>query len=82
VDVVIEGPGGEVVGVEVKASASVGAREFDGLKAFAEVAGRKFVRGVVFISASRTSVRRFAAAVLASRLGALTKIARGPGIIV
>lgn len=46
-DIVIEGPGGEIVGIEVKASASIGVREFDGLRALAETAGRKFVRGVV-----------------------------------
>jgi hypothetical protein len=47
VDVVLEGPAQEVAGVEVKASASVGARDFDGLRALAEAAGENFVRGVV-----------------------------------
>lgn len=47
VDAVLEGPGQQIAGVEVKASASVAARDFDGLRALAEAAGKKFVRGVV-----------------------------------
>lgn len=48
VDIVLEAPGGRVVGVEVKAGTSVGARELTGLEALAEDAGDRFVRGVVF----------------------------------
>ncbi|MBI2297032.1 MAG: ATP-binding protein, partial [Betaproteobacteria bacterium] len=44
VDVVLEGPGGKVAGVEVKASAVVSASDFAGLHALAEAAGRKFAR--------------------------------------
>ncbi len=47
VDIVLEAPGGRVVGIEVKASATVGKADFAGLEALAEVAGKKFVRGVV-----------------------------------
>lgn len=47
VDIVLEAPGGKVVGMEVKAAATVGKSDFTGLEALAEVAGRKFVRGVV-----------------------------------
>ncbi|MBM5810492.1 MAG: ATP-binding protein [Gammaproteobacteria bacterium] len=47
VDIVLEGPAQRIAGVEVKAAASVGPRDFDGLRALAEAAGRKFVRGVV-----------------------------------
>jgi hypothetical protein len=47
VDIVLETPAQRIAGVEVKAAASVGARDFDGLKALADAAGRKFVRGVV-----------------------------------
>lgn len=47
VDVVLEAPGGRVVGIEVKASASIDRRDFFGLEALAEAARRKFVRGVV-----------------------------------
>lgn len=47
VDIVLETPGGKVAGMEVKAAATVGKSDFTGLEALAEVAGRKFVRGVV-----------------------------------
>lgn len=47
VDIVLEGPARQVAGVEVKASASVGAGDFVGLKSLAEAAGKNFVRGVV-----------------------------------
>jgi hypothetical protein len=47
VDIVLEAPGGRVVGIEVKASASIDRRDFVGLGALAAAAGRKFVRGVV-----------------------------------
>lgn len=47
VDIVLEGASGHIVGVEVKASASVGGNDFKGLAALREIAGRKFRRGVV-----------------------------------
>lgn len=47
VDLVLEKPGQFVVGIEVKASARLTQSDFNGLRALAEVAGEKFVRGVV-----------------------------------
>jgi predicted AAA+ superfamily ATPase len=47
VDVVLEAPGGNLVGIEVKASSSVGRGDFAGLDALAEIAGKRFVAGVV-----------------------------------
>jgi predicted AAA+ superfamily ATPase len=47
VDVVIEGRGGRVVGVEIKLSASPSPRDFSGLKVLREHLGDKFVRGVL-----------------------------------
>lgn len=47
VDVVLEDPAGRVVGVEVKAAASVDGSDFRGLRALAAAAGDRFVRGVV-----------------------------------
>ena len=47
VDVVLEDAAGRVVGIEVKAAATVGARDLRGLRALAEALGKKFVRGVV-----------------------------------
>lgn len=47
VDLVLEDRAGRLVGVEVKASSSVTARDFSGLRAFSELAGDRFLRGVV-----------------------------------
>jgi len=47
VDIVLEAPGGRVVGIEVKASSAVDTGDFAGLQTLAEAAGKKFVRGVV-----------------------------------
>jgi predicted AAA+ superfamily ATPase len=54
VDIVLEAPGGRVVGVEVKLTASPGSADFDGLRALAEEAGRRFVRGVVLCRCERS----------------------------
>lgn len=55
VDIVLEDAAGRVVGVEVKASATVGARDFRGLRALAEASGDRFRRGVVLYT-GRTAV--------------------------
>lgn len=47
VDAVLEARDGRVVGVEVKASATVGSKDFAGLRALQEDAGERFQRGVV-----------------------------------
>ena len=47
VDVVLEDAAGRVVGVEVKSSASVGGSDIRALHELAEVAGDRFVRGIV-----------------------------------
>jgi predicted AAA+ superfamily ATPase len=47
VDVVIENELGEIVGIEVKASATVGSGDFRGLKKLADATGRDFKLGVV-----------------------------------
>lgn len=47
VDIVMEGPGNRVVGVEVKSSTAVNGSDFAGLHALREAAGRKFIRGIV-----------------------------------
>jgi predicted AAA+ superfamily ATPase len=47
VDVVLEDGAGHLVGVEVKASGSVGPRDFRHLAALAELAGKRFRRGLV-----------------------------------
>jgi len=52
VDLLLEDTSGRVVGVEVKAAASVDAKDFHGLKHLSELAGDQFVRGVVLYRGS------------------------------
>jgi predicted AAA+ superfamily ATPase len=47
VDIVIEDSHGNVVGIEVKASASVGTADFSGLRKLAEASGKHFTSGLV-----------------------------------
>ncbi len=47
VDLILEAPSGELVGLEVKAAATVGAADFKGLRLLRELLGGRFVRGVV-----------------------------------
>jgi hypothetical protein len=47
VDIVLEGRDGSLVGIEVKASASIGADDFKSLRAMKELTGKRFRRGVV-----------------------------------
>ncbi len=53
-DIVIEDRRGRVVGIEVKASATVKADDFKGLKLLQEAAGANFVRGVVLYDHHQT----------------------------
>ncbi len=54
VDVVLEKRSGEIVGIEVKAAATVNAHDFKGLIALRDAAGERFHRGVVFYSGDTT----------------------------
>jgi predicted AAA+ superfamily ATPase len=54
VDVVLEDKGGNVVGIEVKASTSVGPGDFRGLRTLQEAAGARFRRGVVLYTGSES----------------------------
>ena len=47
VDLVLEDRAGRLVGIEVKCTASLRRRDFRGLEALAEAAGRRFVRGAI-----------------------------------
>lgn len=47
VDVVLEAPSGEIVGVEIKATVSVDAADFRGLRILSELSNRRFVRGIL-----------------------------------
>jgi len=50
VDIVLEKRNGDVLGIEIKASASVRLEDFKGLMKFADFANTRFVGGVVFYS--------------------------------
>jgi predicted AAA+ superfamily ATPase len=52
VDIVLEDSAGQLVGVEVKAASTVSMQDFKGLRALAELAGRRFHRGVVLYTGS------------------------------
>ncbi len=54
VDVVVERPSGEIVGVEVKASATVRAKDFAGLRHLSERVGERMVAGAVLYAGART----------------------------
>lgn len=54
VDLVLERADGKVVGIELKASATVGEGDLRGLRALAAATRRKFHRGVVLYMGSRT----------------------------
>ena len=47
VDIVLENRRGEIVGIEVKSSATVSAGDFSGMRKLAEASGKKFLQGLV-----------------------------------
>jgi len=54
VDVIVERPSGEIVGIEVKASASVGPRDFAGLAHIRQRIGPRLAAGIVLYTGERT----------------------------
>lgn len=54
VDVIVERPSGEIVGIEVKASATVGPRDFAGLAHIRERIGDRLAAGIVLYTGERT----------------------------
>jgi uncharacterized protein len=75
VDVIVERPSGEVVGIEVKASATVRAEDFRGLKHMRERIGSRLVTGVVLYAGERTLP--FGEGLWALPLSALWEAGRG-----
>lgn len=55
VDIVLEDAGGRIVGLEVKAGATIGGEDFKGLRALADATGSRFRRGVALYM-GRTTV--------------------------
>ncbi len=56
VDCVLEGPGGTLVGIEIKAGSSVGSHDFKGLRFLMERFGDRLAAGIVFYT-GRDTVR-------------------------
>jgi predicted AAA+ superfamily ATPase len=54
VDIVLEADDGRLVGIEVKAAATVGVADLKGLTTLREVAGKRFHRGVVLYTGRET----------------------------
>jgi predicted AAA+ superfamily ATPase len=54
VDVVIERPDGDIVGIEIKASATIEPRDMNGFKALAEIAGKRFRGGILLYTGQKT----------------------------
>lgn len=54
VDVVVENAGGQLVGVEIKSSASIRKEDLRGLKRLATIAGDKFKMGVILYDGAET----------------------------
>ena len=77
VDLVLERRGGALVGVEVKSAATVTAADFKGLRALAELAGRRFRRGIVLYTG--TEVVPFGAGLFALPVEALWRWSVPPG---
>ena len=59
VDLVLEQTNGEIIGIEVKASASVNLRDFKGLSVLAEYAGKKFKQGYLFYTGNHVLPFRY-----------------------
>lgn len=47
VDIVLEGPGGDLVAIEIKSSQTISSDDFKGLKKFQESVGKKFIQGIL-----------------------------------
>lgn len=47
VDIILEGPGGDLVAIEVKSSQAISEDDFKGLKKFQESVGDKFIQGIL-----------------------------------
>jgi predicted AAA+ superfamily ATPase len=54
VDVILEGPGGDLVAIEIKSSETISSHDFKGLRAFQEVAGEKFLQGILLYAGTVT----------------------------
>jgi hypothetical protein len=60
VDVVMQRPNGDIVGIEIKASAAIEPRDMNGFKALGEIAGRRFRGGILLYTEIQNSVTSLA----------------------
>ncbi len=72
VDLIIENQHGEIVGIEVKSSATARPRDFAGLMKLSEACGAKFIQGIVLFDSDQTIPfkEKFYAAPISSLWGA------------
>lgn len=54
VDLIAENAAGQLIGIEIKAAASVGASDLRGLKRLSSMAGKQFKLGVIFYDGIQT----------------------------
>ncbi len=54
IDFILENRAGEIVGIEVKATATVKMDDFNGILELKEVLGKKFIRGIVLYTGTKT----------------------------
>ena len=47
VDVVLEQPNGDIIGIEIKATATPGSEDLSGLRGLQKLAGKRFKRGIL-----------------------------------
>ena len=52
-DFVLENAQGQIIGIEVKAAASIARRDFSGLERLASIAGKRFLQGIVLYDGVR-----------------------------
>jgi hypothetical protein len=76
VDLLLEDAGGRLVGIEVKASATVRAEDFRGLRVLEDATGERFVRGVVLYGGAEPVA--FGSRLLALPLDSLWRLAPRP----
>ncbi len=53
VDIILEGPGGDLVALEIKSSQTILSDDFKGLRKFQEIAGSKFLQGILLYTGEK-----------------------------
>jgi hypothetical protein len=53
VDIVLEGPAGEIIGIEIKSRATLDSKDIKGLEALKELTEKKFYRGIILYTGDK-----------------------------